>query len=316
MGRGDAFRSARVPRGLCKNEFLTKGFALEIPPGFGSREPEVRSQKCNGGGVFTGLTEEWLKQSCLGMAGKESNDPNRGHGAAYPMSVRFPRFLRTARRLAALVPLDRRSNPLSRTFGYDRGTKSIARHYIDSFMAAHADDVRGSVLEIGDNTYTARHGSGRVTHSDVLHVAAGSPGSTITGDLTDAATLPPRCYDCIILTQTLQMIYRCETALNHAAGLLAPAGVLLATMSGISQISRYDMDRWGEFWRFTPLSARRLFESAFAPAGISIAAYGNVRSATALLYGRASSELSERELDHRDDDYPVIIAVRAQRRIA
>jgi hypothetical protein len=172
--------------------------------------------------------------------------------------------------------------------------------------------VRGAVLEIGDDTYTARHGAGRITHSDVLHVS-GSPSATIVADLTDAASLPSRRYDCIVMTQTLQMIYRCETALMNAVELLAPGGVLLATMSGISQISRYDMDRWGEFWRFTPLSARRLFESAFAPQDISIAAFGNVRSASALLYGLASRELKPEELDYRDEDYPVTIGVRARR---
>lgn len=172
--------------------------------------------------------------------------------------------------------------------------------------------MRGAVLEIGDNTYTARHGTGRITHSDVLHVSGG-PSATIVADLTDAASLPSRRYDCIVMTQTLQMIYRCEAALMNAAELLAPGGVLLATMSGISQVSRYDMDRWGEFWRFTPLSARRLFESAFAPQDISVVSYGNVRSASALLYGLASRELTQDELDHRDEDYPVTIGARARR---
>jgi hypothetical protein len=203
-------------------------------------------------------------------------------------------------------------NPLSRNFGCDRGGKSVARYYIDSFVAIHDRDVRGAVLEIGDNTYTARHGVGRVTRSDVLHVSDGS-GANIVGDLTDATTLSSRRYDCIVMTQTLQVIYRCETALINAAAMLAPGGVLIATMSGISQISRYDMDRWGEFWRFTPLSARRLFESAFAPGDISVASYGNVRSASALLYVQASSELNEKELDFRDEDYPVTIGARALR---
>lgn len=203
--------------------------------------------------------------------------------------------------------------PLSRTFGYDRGPQSIARYYIDAFIAGHAGDVRGAVLEIADDTYTARHGGGRVSHSDVLHVSERSGATTLIGDLTDAASLPARRYDCIIMTQTLQVIYRCETALINAAGLLAPGGVLLATLSGISQISRYDMDRWGEFWRFTPLSARRLFESAFAPDDILVTAYGNVRSASALLYGFASCELQAKELDYRDEDYPVTIGARARR---
>jgi hypothetical protein len=102
------------------------------------------------------------------------------------------RFLRTAKKLVAGSLSGDHTKPLSRNFGYDRGTQSVARYYIDSFIASHASDIRGEVLEIGDNTYTARHGSKDVTHSDVLNVAPGAPGATLTADLTDAASLPTR----------------------------------------------------------------------------------------------------------------------------
>ena len=32
-------------------------------------------------------------------------------------------------------------------------------------------------------------------------------------------------------------------------------------MSGISQISRYDMERWGEYWRFTDASTKRILRN-------------------------------------------------------
>lgn len=51
-----------------------------------------------------------------------------------------------------------RLTPISRVFGYDRGPQSVARYYIDQFLSAHAEDVHGHVLEIGDNTYTLRLG--------------------------------------------------------------------------------------------------------------------------------------------------------------
>ena len=38
-------------------------------------------------------------------------------------------------------------------------------------------------------------------------------------------------------------------------------GKCIITLDGpLSHISRYDMDRWGDFWRFTNLSARLAFE--------------------------------------------------------
>ena len=82
-------------------------------------------------------------------------------------------------------------------------------------------------------------------------------------------------------------------------------------MSGISQISRYDMDRWGDYWRFTTASARRSLAEVFPSKTLTIKAYGNLLAATALLHGLASCELSSLELNHLDPDYEVIVAARA-----
>jgi len=71
------------------------------------------------------------------------------------------------------------------------------------------------------------------------------------------------------------------------------------------------MDRWGDYWRFTSLSARRLFEEFFLPANVSVLAYGNVLTALAFLHGLAAEELKKEELNHRDPDYEVLVAVRA-----
>lgn len=204
-----------------------------------------------------------------------------------------------------------RLTPISRVFGYDRGPQSVARYYIDQFLSAHAEDVHGHVLEIGDNTYTLRLGGGRVTQSDVLHSTAGNPVATIVIDLTQADAIPSDTFDCIILTQTLQCIYDLRAALRHIERILKPDGVLLVTLSGISQISRYDMDRWGEFWRFTTLSAQCLFEEFFPSAHLSIETHGNVLTAIALLHGLGSHELRREELDYQDPDYQVIITIRA-----
>jgi hypothetical protein len=82
---------------------------------------------------------------------------------------------------------------------------------------------------------------------------------------------------------------------------------------GISQISRHDAERWGDFWRFTSQSVRRLFGEVFGAAAIDLTTYGNVLAATAFLQGLAAGELRASELDERDPDYEVIIAVRAVR---
>jgi glycosyltransferase involved in cell wall biosynthesis len=204
----------------------------------------------------------------------------------------------------------RRVTPLSRTWGFDRGLP-VDRYYIERFLGSHAADVRGHVLEIGDDTYTRKFGGARVTRSDVLHVCDRSPRTTIVADLTHAEGIPSNTFDCIIFTQTLPFIYDTRAALQSLNRILKPGGVLLATFPGITRISPSDMSKWGHYWSFTSLSARRLFEEAFSPGSVSCETHGNVLAATAFLYGLSATELRPTELDYRDPDYELLITVRA-----
>ena len=204
----------------------------------------------------------------------------------------------------------RRPTPVSRLFGFDRG-QSIDRYYIEGFLARQAADIRGHVLEVADAAYTTQFGGDRVTRSDVLHVVDGNPQATIVGNLETGEGIPEDTFDCMILTQTLPFIYDVKAAIAQCHRALKSGGVLLATFPGISQISRHDMDRWGDYWRFTDLSARRLFEEAFAPGQVTIATHGNVLAAVAYLHGLAAEELKSAELDVVDPDYQVSITLRA-----
>jgi len=204
----------------------------------------------------------------------------------------------------------RRLSPVSRVFGLDRG-QAIDRFYIERFLSAHSEDIRGAVLEIGDATYAARFGGDRVTIRDVLHVEPGHPGATVVADLSQADSMPSNAFDCIICTQTLQFIYGVQAAVATLHRLLRPDGVLLTTVPGISQISRFDMDRWGEYWRFTTLSMKRLLEDVFPRASVSVEAHGNVLTTVAFLHGLAAEKLLREELDFRDADYELLITARA-----
>lgn len=204
----------------------------------------------------------------------------------------------------------RRLTPISDVFGADRGSP-IDRYYINGFIARHQDDIRGRVLEIGHDLYTRRYGGNRVTRSDVLHVSADNPAATIVGDLTSAEHIPTDAFDCIIFTQTLQCIYDIRAALRTLHRVLKPGGTLLTTCHGISQLSPFDMERWGEYWRFTTRSAQRFFEEVFPPERIEVRAHGNVLVAVAFLHGLAEAELAEDELDYHDPAYQVVITVKA-----
>jgi SAM-dependent methyltransferase len=206
----------------------------------------------------------------------------------------------------------RRLEPVSRKFGFDRG-QCIDRYYIERFLDANREAVRGRVLEVAENTYTRRFGGERVTQGDVLHAEAGHRSATIVADLTKADHVPGDAFDCIILTQTLQHIYDVKGAIRTLHRILKPGGVLLCTVPGISQISRYDMDRWGDFWRLTTLSTRRLFEEVFPSANLRIESHGNVLVAVAFLHGLAVHEVDQAALNTDDSDYQVLITIRAEK---
>ncbi len=197
--------------------------------------------------------------------------------------------------------------PVSRQFGLDRGTP-VDRWYIERFLQDQASSIRGDVLEIGDNTYTQQYGS-NVSRSDVLNVEP-SASATLTGNLATGENIPQFAYDCIIMTQTIQMIYDLKSALKNAVAALKPGGTLLLTASGISQISRYDMDRWGEYWRFTDKSLHMLLEEILPGASLTVTPYGNLAAARAFLEGRAAEELEPAILDYCDPDYQLVLTAR------
>jgi len=202
------------------------------------------------------------------------------------------------------------SAPLSRVFGLDRGS-AIDRYYIERFIDANRGDIRGRVLEIGEPVYAPRYGGDHVSRVDVLHAVAGNRKATIIGDLATGAGIPADTFDCIILTQTLCCIFDVFAAVRNCHRALRGGGVVLATVPGISQISRYDMDRWGDYWRFTSLSVRRLFEGIFGGQGVRVAAHGNVRIAAAFLYGASLEEASPPDLNRDDPDYEMVVTIRA-----
>lgn len=202
-----------------------------------------------------------------------------------------------------------RKDPVSRVFGADRGLP-IDRYYIEQFLAAHVQDIRGHTLEVGDDQYTRQFGGGRVTRSDILGTVQ-SNGTSLVGDLVTGQGVPVGHFDSIILTQTLHLIFQVREAVATVHRALAPGGAALATVPGISQISQYDMQRWGDFWRFTSLSIRRLFAEVFGESNVQIHAFGNVYAACAFLQGLCVADLNPHDLNRTDPDYEVIIGIRA-----
>ncbi len=207
----------------------------------------------------------------------------------------------------------RRTTPIAGSFGYGRGGTRIGRHYVNQFIQAHATDIKGRVLEIGDNHVTKAFGGDHVTQSDVLHAEAGNPLATVVGDLATGEGVPVGVYDCIVLTQVVQCVYDIRAAIKHTCAALKPGGVVLMTTLGLGQISRYDADRWGDYWRLSAQAAERLFGEHWPDEAVEVQTYGNVLAATAFMHGLSLEELTQEEINYHDPDYPIIVAVRAQR---
>jgi SAM-dependent methyltransferase len=223
-------------------------------------------------------------------------------GQAAYVRQRIRRVVRPAR-LGTL----RRTTPLSHDFGYDRGTP-VDRYYIERFLWAHRDKVRGRVLEVKESMYTDRFGTG-VTQKDVLDIDRTNPLATIVADLAAADAIPDETFDCFILTQTLQLIYDARSAIAHAHRIIRPGGALLVTVPTLSPI--VDDDQLTDYWRFTPASCAALFGDIFGRESIRVRAYGNVLTSVAFLEGMAHEELTAQELEMYDSRSAMLVSVYA-----
>ncbi len=199
--------------------------------------------------------------------------------------------------------------PLLRDFGFSLGTP-VDRVYIERFLEDNAHLIRGRVMEIGDSRYSDKFGRS-LESVDILHIDEENEEATIGGNLLNGEGIPSGRFDTVICTQTLHCLPDPVAGLRNLQSSLAPGGVLLATLPLLAQISRFDMDTWGDYWRFTSKGAVTLFSEVFKNQ-ISVHVYGNFRSAVAFLSGIPGSFLSQRSIWANDPDYEVLIGVVAR----
>lgn len=202
----------------------------------------------------------------------------------------------------------RRLKPMSHDFGYARGGP-IDRYYIEKFLAQHAADIKGHVLEMEDNKYTLRYGQKKVAKSDILDVNLGNRKATIIADLTDARHIPANSFDCVILAHFISMIHDYNSALRTIHRILKRSGVLLLT-SGVGFKMPRNPDHM-VYWNISDACFKKILGEYFPLEKITTRRHGNVLTMSCFLYGVGRGELSAREFDHDDIDYPVIFSVRA-----
>jgi SAM-dependent methyltransferase len=200
------------------------------------------------------------------------------------------------------------TRPVSGCYGYDRGTP-VDRHYIETFLASHAEPIHGDVLEIKDNAYTTRYGGTRVRSTTVLDIDPTNPQATLIADLTRPGALPEAAFDAIVLTQALQFFTEPALALTNCRQALRPGGSLLLTAPAVGRLSLSAPH--ADLWRVTPAGLGHLLASTWT-GPVAVHGYGNLRACLAMLLGEAAEELTADERDLIDPGYPLVACAHAR----
>lgn len=210
----------------------------------------------------------------------------------------------------------RRTTPYRKHLGGRRGSY-IDRFYIERFLAANQECIQGAVAEIQSDEYTRMFGGDRVERSEIIDANCDNADRTLTLDLAQTATAPEDAFDCVLCTQTLFLIRDYAAAVRSLFRMLKPGGVVLVTVPGICPVIRGPLIAGvGEdWWRFTARSAHVIFAEVFGAGNVRTESYGNVLTATAFLMGLVQEELTAEELNFRDPDCEVVVAVRATKNV-
>lgn len=210
-----------------------------------------------------------------------------------------------------------RTGPVSGLFGLERGVP-VDRYYIEKFINDNHEYIIGDALEVGELRYLSEHGR-HLRTKNILAPNAGAVSKSsqaddvYIGDLTKVETLPEGRFDSFVCTQTLNFIYDVAASIRGAHYLLKPGGRFIGTVSGISQISRFDMDRWGDYWRFTTMSLERLLGEVFG-GSIKLISYGNALTSQLLLQGVAVEDVDDMKVfNEQHEDYQLLIGFVAEK---
>lgn len=202
----------------------------------------------------------------------------------------------------------RRLEPISGSFGFDRGTP-IDRYYLRRFLRDEAAAIRGVVGEIGGSRYADELGGERVTRVEVIDIDADNPRATLIADLARPGSLPLASFDCLVVLQTLQYTSPLDVAIETCLRALRPGGTLLLALPALAAHDPHvPLER--DYWRFVPPGVLSLLRAAAPDARCSVVGYGNLVAALAFLHGIGAEELRRVELEHVDARFPVVVCAR------
>jgi SAM-dependent methyltransferase len=201
-----------------------------------------------------------------------------------------------------------RIQPVSTKYGFDRG-KAADRFYIEKFMETHQEYVKGVCGEIEGNHYILKYGANKVTRGEIIDNDAANKKTTILGDLRNLTNVKSNIFDCLIVTQTLNVVNDYEAAIRECYRILKPGGVLLVTMPTISPAWNIPIN----LWRFTAESSEYVFGKYFGKDNVQVTSYGNKLVAESFWIGFAIEDLTKAEFEKSEKNWSVIIGIVAKK---
>ena len=202
---------------------------------------------------------------------------------------------------------------ISNDFGWTRGMP-IDRFYLHQFFKENSSFIKGSCLEFGEDKYTKQYGLDVIQSSIFTSdLDEKRKDGVIAGDISKSETLPSDKYDCIICTNVLNFIYDNHDSVEGLYMMLKPGGYCLVSIAGYSShVSRYDMNRWGDYWRLSDKAAVRMFQEAGFIID-EVKTYGNVYAAVAQMHGYCAEDLDVSRLTTSHPDHQMIISMRIKK---
>ena len=202
---------------------------------------------------------------------------------------------------------------ISNDFGFSRGNP-IDRYYIENFLKKNQNDFVGESLEFGTDFYLKKFNRGITSFNIFTSLKDKSKNKNlIKGDLSIVKNQPEEKYDLIVCTNVLNFIYDINLAIKGLHKMLKKNGVCLVTIASFStHVSRYDMDRWGDYWRLSEKSAYKAFKKNNFIID-ECKSFGNVKLAIAQMNGLCVDDIDSDILKINDNDYQMLITLRVKK---
>ena len=194
----------------------------------------------------------------------------------------------------------------SEKFGFDRGTP-IDRYYINTFLEnLKLENSFNRSLEFGEIHYSDRFKvKEKYFLSHPAYETRAISSKQISFDLNSAHNYDGIKFDLILSTNVINFTKNPFVSIKHHMDMLNSGGTLVLTASASMPISKFDAERWGDYWRIAPDGLNQLLRTLNCE--YDIHSFGSFVTSIAFLCGLSAEEVDPLDLNENDDRYPIIV---------